>query len=1162
LHSVQFYDGEEILLDALTRFAAGGLERGHAVFVIATAPHMQALRERLVLAGHDLDEPVAQGRYVALEANEALASILRGDMPDENAFRECIGRPIEHAAARFGGVAAFGEMVTLLCAAGRADAALRLERLWENLCGSVPLDLLCAYPLEEFVNDGGEHLLAAVCSAHAVVRPSDDYAALAEPERLRLMATLQRHAQALEREVALRRSLQERLARREQELTDFLENGASPLHKLAADGTILWANQAELDLLGYAPDAYVGRNIAEFHVDAEMARGYLRDLLSGANVHNRAARLRHRDGSVRHVLISASALRSHGEFLYARCFLRDVTAHVLIEQRMREEIGAWEVLRRTGVTLNSELDVRRLMQAVVDAAVELTHAQFGVLLYRDGDVAGTSLWLRASAGAPREQLVDFPLPLSASILAPTLHGERIVRYEDLSREPVGAGAVADTEPPIRSYLAAPLVSRFGQIHGGLFLAHPDPAVFTRRDELIVEGIAAQATIALDNARLFQANEHAREEQQAFNETLERRIFERTEAMHRSERQLDQLLSGIADYAIFLLDAEGRVQTWNTGAERTKGYTAQEVIGHSFAQFYTPEDRAAGRPEKALETARSEGKYEAEGWRVRKDGSRFWASVLVDAIHNREGQVVGFAKVTRDMTERRAIEEQLHQSQRMEAVGRLTGGVAHDFNNLLTIIIGNLDAICREPQLRPKVRTAAEHALRGAQRATALTQQLLAFSRRQPLNPKPTDVNHLVAGTAELLKRTFGESIAIAADLAGDLGICEVDAPQLESALINLAMNARDAMPTGGRLSITTQNAHIDDPAAATAAHDYVTIAVTDTGIGMSEKVREHAFEPFFTTKPAGRGTGLGLSQVYGFVRQSGGLVRLSSEPGRGTTVTICLPRLRSELPEADEAAAVEAPAGNGTILLVEDNEDVRRYSAGMLRELGFTVIEAADGEAALELFERHAEVCLLFSDIGLPGIDGVETAKQARLRRPDLKVLFTTGYAHHSSVLAESTREDTRLLRKPYLRGQLAEAVRELLDGSDAPSARRRALVVEDDALLRSLTARMLDQMQFEVSEAESVTAALDMIGRESGFDFALVDRQLGDGDGLAVITALRAADPPTPVLLTSGYGDTEAPEGLDALAEVLPKPYGYDALAGAIARLGLRSEGLRPDRP
>jgi PAS domain S-box-containing protein len=1160
LHSVQFYDDETMLIDAVARLATTGFGRGDAVFIIATPTHVEALRQRLTQAGFDPDALALDGRYVELDAAATLARIAAGDAPDDVAFDQCIAQPIARAAARYGRVSAFGEMVALLCADGRQEAALRLEQLWCGLCARVPLDLLCAYPLDQFAAHGGERLFDDVCAAHTDVVPDEEYLGLDEPGRLRLVARLRRHAQALEREVALRRTLQLELAQREHELTDFIENGAEPLHKLGADGTILWANKAELEFLGYAEHEYVGRNVTEFHVDPQVARSCLGDLLAGRPVRDVPAKLRHKDGSIRHVLLSSNAFRLEGRFVYGRCFSRDVTAHVLTEQRLREELDAWEVLRRTGVALNSELDDERLVQTVVDAAVELTHARYGVLLYNEASAseAGTPHWQRASAGAVDEAPGDFPLPLSSEILAPTLHGERVQRYDDLGWRPAGGSG-----EPIRSYLAAPLISRSGEIHGGVFLAHPHPCVFSRRDELVVEGIAAQAAIAIDNARLFQANERAREEQRAFNETLERRIVERTEALYRSEQQLDQLLSGIADYAIFLLDAEGRVLTWNTGAERIKGYAAREIIGRSFAQFYTPEDRAAGMPQRALATARAQGKFEAEAWRVRKDGSRFWANVLLDAIHNRDGEVVGFAKVTRDMTEKRAMEEQLHQSQRMEAVGRMTGGVAHDFNNLLTIIIGNLDAICREPSLKPKVRTAAEHALRGAQRATALTQQLLAFSRRQALNPRPTDINRLVAGTAELLKRTFGESIAIATELSADLGASEVDAPQLESALINLAMNARDAMPTGGRLTIATANVHVgrEEIGTGVAIGDYVAIDVTDTGVGMNADVREHAFEPFFTTKPPGRGTGLGLSQVYGFVKQSGGLVKLRSEPGRGTTVTICLPRLHAEGQDAEAPVQDETPVGSGTILLVEDNEDVRRYSAGMLRELGFSVIEAADGESALDLLEQHPEVRLLFTDVGLPGIDGPELAERARRRRADLKVLFTTGYAHHSLALSSRVGENTGLLKKPYMRAQLAHCIHELLEGRSADGERPRALLVEDDALLRDLTARMLEQMQFAVSEAESVDAALRLIDGGQRFDFALVDRLLGDGDGIAVAAALRRRQPPTPVLLTSGYGEHE-PGDDEALVETLRKPYGYDALADAIARLGVRIDGLRPVPP
>jgi PAS domain S-box-containing protein len=294
------------------------------------------------------------------------------------------------------------------------------------------------------------------------------------------------------------------------------------------------------------------------------------------------------------------------------------------------------------------------------------------------------------------------------------------------------------------------------------------------------------------------------------------------------------VQSVTDYAIYMLDPSGRVISWNAGAERIKGYSKSEVIGKHFSMFYTPEDREKRVPFHALTIAATAGKYEAEAWRVRKDGQRFWASVVLDAIYNEAGAVIGFAKVTRDLTERRLIEEQLRQAQKMEAIGQLTGGVAHDFNNLLTVIVGNLETIWRHaPPEDGKLRRAIDQVTRGAQRAVTLTQQLLAFSRRQPLNPKPTDINRLVAGMSDLIRRTIGENIAVETVLAGGLWRVEIDAHQLESALLNLAVNARDAMAEGGKLTIETSNAHLDDSYAdrypELTAGQYVVLCVTDTG---------------------------------------------------------------------------------------------------------------------------------------------------------------------------------------------------------------------------------------------------------------------------------------------------------------------------------------------
>jgi PAS domain S-box-containing protein len=524
-------------------------------------------------------------------------------------------------------------------------------------------------------------------------------------------------------------------------------------------------------------------------------------------------------------------------------------------------------------------------------------------------------------------------------------------------------------------------------------------------------------------------------QRELNELLEQKVAERTAELQRSEQRFEQLINGIKDCAIYMLDPTGHIVSWNPGAERIKGYTAAEIIGRNFSTFYTKEDRANGVPARALQTAVQEGKFEAEVWRVRKDGTAFWANVLIDPIHAEDGTLVGFAKITRDMTERRAMQEQLNQSQKMEAIGHLTGGVAHDFNNLLTVILGNLETIGRHilPD-QARLLRALDQANRGAQRAATLTQQLLAFSRRQPLNPKPTDLNRLVRELSELVRRTLHEDIALETVLGGGLWRVDVDANQLESAVLNLVVNARDAMKGGGKLTIETANSHLDRHYAVKyseiAPGQYVMICVTDTGCGMSKEVLSHAFDPFFTTKGIGEGTGLGLSQVFGFVKQSGGHIKLYSEVGEGTTVKIYLPRVHGEVGSEDIESSVPDAKGHPSeiILVVEDDDDVRIYSTEALRDLGFTVLEAHDGASALRVLEMHPEVMLLFTDVGLPTINGRQLADEARRRWPQLRVLFTSGYARNAIVHQGRLDPGVELLTKPFTRAELVARIRDVLD--------------------------------------------------------------------------------------------------------------------------------------
>ena len=396
------------------------------------------------------------------------------------------------------------------------------------------------------------------------------------------------------------------------------------------------------------------------------------------------------------------------------------------------------------------------------------------------------------------------------------------------------------------------------------------------------------------------------------------------------------------------------------------------------------------------------------------------------------------RVSEEIRERLQAEDALRQAQKMEAVGQLTGGVAHDFNNLLTVIMGGLDSIKRETDRESdidvrRIRRMQALAFQAADRAATLTSRLLAFARRQPLAPKPINLNKLVSGLSDLLQRTLGETVSFETVMAAGLWLAHADPTELESALMNLAINARDAMPNGGKLTIETANVSLDEKYVSTLVEpvppgQYAMLAVSDTGEGMNKETVDRVFEPFFTTKTEGKGTGLGLSQVYGFVRQSGGHIRIYSEPGEGTTVKLYLPRdLRAEEPVSDGIASA-TDGGSETVLVVEDHHGLREYSVGVLRELGYCVLEAADGHAGLELLRERPEVDLLFTDVVLPGFNGRELADRALELRPDLKVLFTTGYTRNAIVHNGRLDEGVSLITKPFTFEGLASKVRKMLD--------------------------------------------------------------------------------------------------------------------------------------
>ncbi|HYG26808.1 MAG TPA: ATP-binding protein [Caulobacteraceae bacterium] len=607
--------------------------------------------------------------------------------------------------------------------------------------------------------------------------------------------------------------------------------------------------------------------------------------------------------------------------------LRDRTQQRRAEHEVWEERRALEILNRAGTALASEPDLHNLVQIVTDAGVELTGAEFGAFFYNSENEAGESYMLYTLSGVSREAFSRFPMPRNTAVFGPTFAGEGILRSDDITKDKrYGRNKPYNGMPeghlPVRSYLAVPVIARTGEVLGGLFFGHAEANIFTERSERGLSGLAAEAAIAIDNARLTRA--------------VQVELAERT----RAEEALRALNSTLEEQV----------------AERTAQLEAKEAA--------------------------------------------------------------------------------LRQSQKMEAVGQLTGGIAHDFNNLLQIIIGNLDTLQRNLGADSvRLQRAAGHAMTGARRAATLTQRLLAFSRRQPLDPKPTDANTLVRNISDLIHRTIGETIHVETVLGAGLWKVDVDGAELEAALLNLSVNGRDAMPEGGRLTIETANTHIDEAYAATHAEvlpgQYVVLSVSDTGVGMDAATMSQAFEPFFTTKVVGKGTGLGLSQVYGFVKQSGGHVKIYSEVGHGTTVKIYLPRLVAETPAPDLEDPALVPEGNEeeTILVLEDDDDVRTYSVEALRDLGYRVLEAHDGPSALRLLERQARVDLLFTDVVLPGgMTGAVVAAAAKELRPDLKVLFTTGYARNAIIHHGRLDRGVQLLTKPFAAADLAARVRDVLD--------------------------------------------------------------------------------------------------------------------------------------
>ncbi|MCC8402304.1 PAS domain S-box protein [Paraburkholderia sp. MMS20-SJTN17] len=649
---------------------------------------------------------------------------------------------------------------------------------------------------------------------------------------------------------------------------------------------------------------------------------------------------------------------------------------------------------------------------------------------------------------------------------------------------------------------------------------------------------------------------ASDKRQAYDEAIE------------SGRAFRMLVGGVTDYAIFMLDPHGVVTSWNPGARRIKGYSEEDILGSHFSRFYTPEDAAAGAPQRGLDTARREGRFEAEGWRVRKDSSRFWAHVVIDAIYDDHGKLAGFAKITRDITDRaeaaKLLEQtrnELFQSQKMEALGKLTGGVAHDFNNLLQILRGNLELLAVRYRSDVWTRERLEKASEAIERGAKLSMQLLAFGRRQPLAADVINIGDMLKGMDDLLRRALGEEVQIGTVVAPELWNNLLDSHQLENVILNLCINARDAMPNGGKLVIAACNTILDDEHVRgledVAPGEYVMVSVTDTGTGMTPEVMEKAFDPFFTTKGDGQSSGLGLSMAYGYVKQSGGHIGISSRVGHGTAVKMYFPRSAGQVTRAVLEESVPAAGGHETILVVEDDRIVQSTVIEMLVSLGYHVLKADNATQALTILRSGVRVDMLFTDVVMPGsMASPEMVRIALSLLPDLKVLYTSGYAQTAIIHDGKLDRGVQLLSKPYSRERLAQKIRQVFEAKDASAGTKarqasRVLVVEDEPESLEATCELIRMIGHEASPALDANIARQAL-RTGHFDVLLTDLRLPGMSGSDFAMEASRVDPSIRVIIASGqFPDTGGLPGVASPEQngwrMLLKPFTAQQLQQAI---------------
>ena len=779
-----------------------------------------------------------------------------------------------------------------------------------------------------------------------------------------------------------RREAEDALRRANDLLAAVMESVPGVIYAKDRDGRMLAANRGTTELVGKPLSAIIGRTDREFLDDPAQSAAVMandRRIMAENRTEVIEEDVSLPDGTAATWLSTKSPFRDAGGAVVGL-----VGSSIDISERKRSE----ERLRHSEAQF-------RLMADAVPQIVWIADAQGRMEFFNKqwADYVGVS---------------DFPATVDEVV-------DRYVHPDDRTR------TITAFETGRQSADVLQVEHRVRRADGTYrwFLVRADPHRDERTGE-ILRWFGASTDI--------QDRKTAEEALLALNDTLERRVEAAIADRDRTWNNARDLL--------LVLGTDGTFRAVNPAWTQALGWSPDELVGRSFLDFIHPNDHPSS--ECALATAATRELPVYENRYRHKDGSFRWISWVAAP---EDGLIYASGRdVTADKERERELEqaqEQLRQAQKMEAVGQLTGGIAHDFNNLLTGVIGSLDMMQRQiaKGVTDKVDRYANAAMASANRAAALTHRLLAFSRRQPLDPRPVDANRLVGGMEELLRRTIGESVRLEMVTRGGLWQTLCDPHQLESAILNLAINARDAMPDGGTLTIETGNACLEDADTARRRDvrpgQYVRIAVTDTGVGMSADVIAKAFDPFFTTKPIGQGTGLGLSMIYGFARQSEGYAKIISEPGRGSTIKLYLPRYHGEGEDADKAAAEGSPghrAGQGeVVLVVEDETVVRNLVVDVLQELGYRAVEAADGPAGLKLLQSDMRIDLLVTDIGLPGLNGRQVADAARASRPDLPVLFMTGYAENATVANGFLDPGMQMITKPFAVEALAARIRDII---------------------------------------------------------------------------------------------------------------------------------------